>query len=322
MRLLPAITTLVLGLSAPVWAGESSIWWPGWTISSTEDFSAINNGEKPFPHPLSALFDANPKTAWVMNPQATSTEMYLSESESVEKLFGKTKRGLLISTQSRSQKGSAQGRWLSGLQIMNGDNRSKRAFAGGNRIRTLRVTLLDGKRRHGYTLPLQNRMGWQRVSWPRQRADKVAIEFAELGDAKKPVCASGLGLLDGAREIKWNMPQAVLFYDGLEGEGAIMLLNRRGEVIDGLATDDGESGEWSSDGRFVAGINGGGGIKPYLWIADAKKGKIIRKIYPRTSQEDLSFEWISAQQMKVEFLRHTKKSDGAYKPFQTKIYRF
>lgn len=313
MRLIPACLALsvaLCGASAPVCAGSSSIFWPGWAITSSEDLSEINDGEKPIPHPLSALFDANSRTTWVMNPKATP------------RMLPDFKKARFFPASERKIEVSGKARWMSGLQIMNGDNSSRRAFLAGNRIRSLKITSLDGKKSRTYMRPLLDRMGWQRISWPRQSANKITIDFAEVLNSKKPVCSSGIGLLDGSREIKWNMPQAMLFYDGLEGEGAIMLLNRRGEVIDGLANDNGESGEWSSDGRFVAGINGGGGVNPYLWIADANKGKIIRKIYPRTSQEDLSFGWISAQQMKVEFLRPTKKSDGAFKPFQTKIYRF
>lgn len=320
MRLLPAILTLVLGLSAPVWAGESSIWWPGWTVSSTEDLNGVHKEDEPIIHPLSALFDANPRTTWVMNPKATRQPMYLTTWDTVEKLFGKTNRGLLISTQPRWEKAAGKSRWMSGLQIMNGDNSNGRAFAVGNRIRTLRVTLLNGKKRQTYLLPLKDKMGWQRVTWPRQRADKVAIEFAQMIKVGKPVCASGLGLLDGEREIKWDMPQAVMFADGFEGCGATLLLNSRGHVLDGIANDMGYTDEWSKDGRFVLGLNGG--EETYLWIADARLGKIVRKIRPRTSREDLSYKWVDAKQLEVEFLRPTKKSDGAYKPFQTKIYRF
>jgi hypothetical protein len=210
---------------------------------------------------------------------------------------------------------------MSGLQIMNGDNSSRRAFQSSNRIRLLKVTLLDGKKRRTYRLPLKDQMGWQRVTWPRQRADKIGIEFAQMVKAGKPVSASGLGLLDGAREIKWNMPQVVMFTDGFEGCGATLLLNRQGRVLDGIANDMGYTDEWSKDGRFVLGLNGG--EETYLWVADAKSGKIIRKIRPRLLKEDLQFKWISSRQLQVEFFRPDKKDDGKrWKLFETKIYRF
>ncbi len=310
MRLIPACLALsfaICGASAPVWAGESSIWWPEWTISSTEDLHEVFGEEKPVSHPLSALFDANPHTTWLMNPKATLQPMYLGDN--AEKFFGKTNRGLMI---------SGKARFVNGLQIMNGDNSSLRAFAAGNRARALRVTLLDGKKRHSYLLSLKDRMGWQRVSWPRQKADKIAIEFAKVVEVGKPICASGLGLLDGEREIKWNMPQAVMFADGFEGCGATLLLNRRGQVLDGIANDMGYSDEWSKDGRFVLGLNGG--EETYLWVADAKMGKIVRKIRPRTREEELDYEWVGAKQLKVAFNRPDK--NGKWKTIQTKTYRF
>jgi len=297
----------ICGLSAPVWAGESSIWWPGWNISSTENLSGVYN--QSLLHPLSALFDANPKTTWVMNPRATLEVMYVRGSAGT--LFGKTKRGLSISGKSRL---------VSGLQIMNGDNSSRRAFLNGNRIRSLKITLMDGKKRRHYTLPLKDQMGWQRVAFPRQKANEIAIEFAEMVKFGKPVCSSGLGLLDGTREIKWNMPRAVMFSDGTGGDvSPLWLIHRDGTLLDGIALDAGYGAEWSRDGRFVAGFNGGGS---YVWVADMRRGKIIKEIAspPKEKETESDYKWISPNQLRVTWTRPDKKNN--WKPFQTKIYRF
>lgn len=286
-----ALTVAAFGLKAPVWAGSSSISWPGWNINSTENLSEIYDESKPSPHLLSALFDANPRTTWIVNPRAGLEAM--SNGKSGEKFFQKTRRGLMISGRSR---------WVSGLQIMNGDNNSRRAFAAGNRIRTLRITILSGEKRHAYTIPLRDRMGWQRVSWPRQKSDAIAIEFTGVLKAGQPVSSSGLGLLDGTREIRWNMPQLVVFWDGTDGDNSSRLLDNGGRYVDGVAVDGGYSDEWSNDGRFVAGLNGGGGTKtPYLWVADARRGRIIRKISAPALDSEANYRWISPHQLRVKW---------------------
>jgi hypothetical protein len=84
------------------------------------------------------------------------------------------------------------------------------------------------------------------------------------------------------------MPQAVMFHDGIEGCSGSGLITGNGTVLETIANDLGHEDKWSPNGRYVCGFSyGGKNEEPHLWIADARRARIIRKIV----HDELDGEW-------------------------------
>lgn len=276
MRLMFLWASLVLWCRLAV-AGSSAIWWPGWSVSSSEDLS-----EKPkySSYPLSLMFDGDPATAWV----------YSSTLDDRDKAQWPTRYGVELEPRRPIV--------VDGLRMMNGQNQNPARFRRNNRVVQIRVTLTTGRKKSLKTFGLSDRMGWHSVSWPRVAVNGVKIELTGLHQGRdNDVCISELQLLSHGRNIKMGMPRAVMFYDGLEGCGAALLISRAGKVLDGIATEVGYKDKWNSNGRFVSGF--AFGSAPHLWIADAWQGRIIRSIPQPGSNPEPDYAWINSNTLRL-----------------------
>ena len=269
MRVIVSLVLSVL-IATAASASPSSVWWPGWNISSSEELSggieySKNTWTPQFP--LSYLFDGDTKTAWVYSAK---TKEFQSPFRSRYGIELKPKRAIAID----------------GLRLMNGQNASRARFFGNKRVVKIRVTMEAGKQKIVRTFSLSDKMGFHNVKLPRHRINSLMIEFTGLknGNRDNGLCVSELQLINRGQKIDIKMPHAVMFYDGTEGCGASYLL-RGNRMLDGIGLDDGSSDEWNAGGRYVAGANGAGGDenKAYVWIADVWRGKVVRRIHDKFS---------------------------------------
>ena len=264
MRSFLLLSALCLAQTAH--AAPSRVWWPSWTISSSEELSGgieySKNGYTPS-FPLSYLFDNDAKTAWVYS--AKSREFF-SPFKSRYGIQLKPKTPVVID----------------GLRLMNGQNANRARFLRNKRVTKIRVSMEVGKQTIVRTFSLSDTMGFRNISLPRRKVNSLTIDFVGLKNGKgdNDLCVSELQLTSRGQKLDLKMPRAVMFYDGLEGCGASYLL-RGNAMLDGIGLDDGSSDEWSANGRYVAGLSGGGGdeSRVYLWIADVWHGKVVRRIH-------------------------------------------
>jgi len=255
-RLIPFL--LMLAFSREAFAGSSSVWWPGWRISSSEDLSEETKYSS---YPLPLMFDGDPATAWVYS--ATQNARDTTEWPSRYAIALEPKRPVEVD----------------GLRLMNGQNQSLARFQRNNRVTQIRVTLFTARKPMTRTFALPDRMGYHTVSWPRVRINKLRIQFEGIKRGRdNDICISELELFNSGRKVGWHLPRAVMFYDGTEGCTAIYLIARNGRVLDGIAADIGYADEWSQNNRYVCGYAGGGDNEDYLWVADTWRGRIIRRI--------------------------------------------
>ena len=266
----PLLPFLFLCLVETAHAAPSRVWWPAWTISSSEElFGGIEYSKNEYTpsFPLSYLLDGDAKTAWV----------YSAKSREFQSSFRSRYALQLKPTKPVT---------VDGLRIMNGQNASRARFFGNKRVVKIRVTMQSEKQKIVRSFLLSDKMGFHNIALPRRKINSLMIEFVgfKSGNRDNDLCVSELQLLNLGQKIDFKMPRAVMFYDGLEGCGVSYLL-RGNTMLDGIGLDDGSSDEWSANGRYVAGLSGGGGdqSKAYLWIADAWRGKIVRRIHKDSS---------------------------------------
>lgn len=267
MRALTLFLLSVL-MCAAASASPSSVWWPAWTISSSEELSGgieySKNGYTPS-FPLSFLFDNDPQTAWVYS--AKSREFY---SPFHNRYAIQLKPAKPIS--------------IDGLRLMNGQNANRARFLSNKRVTKIRVTMEVGKAKIVRTFALPDTMGFHNVSLPRRQITSLMIEFIGLknGNGDNDLCVSELQLTSRGQKINMQMPRAVMFFDGTEGDSGALFLLRGSEMLDGIARDAGGGDEWSRNGRYVSGVAVGEVNRPdYLWVADTWKGKIVRRFSDR-----------------------------------------
>lgn len=281
MRILLLWATLMFWCRLAV-AGSSLIWWPGWSVSSSEDLS-----EKPkySSYPLSLMFDGDPATAWVYS--STLNDRDKTEWPARYGFELEPKRPIVVD----------------GLRIMNGQNQNRTRFLRNNRVVQIRVTRMTGRKKSVKTFALPDRMGWHAVSWPRATVDSIKVELTGLHQGRDTdVCISELQLLNHGRSINLGMPRAVMFYDGLEGCAASYLISRSGKVLDGIATDVGYEDKWNSSGQFVTGFSYG--TAPHIWVADTWQGRIIRSIPQPGSNPEPDYAWLNRNTLRVEMSGH------------------
>ena len=282
MRRIIVVIALLLCSCRVAFSSPSSIWWPAWTISSSEELSGgieYSKNEYTPSFPLSFLFDNNPQTAWVYS--AKSKEFF----EPFRNRYG-------------IQLKPAKPIVIDGLRLMNGQNANRTRFLRNKRVTKIRVITEVGKQKTVRTFALPDTMGFHNISLPRQQITSLMIEFVGLknGNGDNDLCVSELQLFNRGQKVNMQMPRAVMFYDGLEGCGVSFLLSsRNGEKLDGIDIGMGSSDKWSADGRYVAGHLGVGDNKAYLWIADAWRGKVVRRIY----RPEMSYSWKSGNRLQL-----------------------
>jgi hypothetical protein len=271
------IFPLLLGLSTTAHASGASIWWPAWSVSSTEELSQGVKYPQKYSaprYPLARLCDGNPKTAWVYN--ATSREF---DSSTAPSRYG---------LQLKPDKPVA----LDEIRLVNGQNSSPERFRANHRAETVRITLSNGKRRRVYLRSLADKQGWQSVRFPRFRAANITLDFPQIVRSKSKdadFCLSEIELRQAGRKIDWKMPRLVMYYDGLEGDAdAPLLIKRDGFPVDSIGMDAGYVDSWSPSGRFVASCGGEetNGREDYtLWVYDAVRGVKISKLSPKNHRK-------------------------------------
>lgn len=281
MRYLLLFTLLVCCGVRSAWANGAETDWPGWTIASSEELSEGITYQRtagmPL-YPLNRMFDGDPKTAWVWSATKSDTYQW------------KTKYGLSLQPDKPLV--------TDGLRLMNGQNLSRERFLRNDRIVKMRVTLGNWKNAHEahdlstgkplatYNFALPDTMGWHSVSWPKCKADWLKIEFTGIKRGQGPksdVCLSELALLQNGQPLNMHMPRATMFYDGLEGCGARLLILADGTMLEGQTIESGDSEEWSPNGRYVSGYSYNNAKdndygKAYEWVADVKTGKVLHRI--------------------------------------------
>ncbi|BCM90264.1 hypothetical protein IAD21_02115 [Abditibacteriota bacterium] len=214
-------------------------------------------------YPLTRLFDGDTKTAWVYS--ATSREFFAD--------YWKSRYGLRLEPDKPIT--------LDAIRIVNGQNASPSRFKANHRANIIKITLSDGKTRHIHLRQLADKQGWQTVKFPRVQAKAITLEFPQLARSQSKgadFCLSEIELRNGGRKISWDMPQLVMYYNGLEGDAdAPLLIRRDGFPLDGIAMDAGYTDDWSPSGRYVSGV---AGAQDRLWIYDALQGAKISKASP------------------------------------------
>jgi hypothetical protein len=276
-------------------AAPSRVWWPQWTISSSEELWD-EVGRKYSSYPIPLMLDGDAKTAWV----------HSTKSKQYDKSVFASRYGFVFNPSTPAT--------VDALRMMNGQNLSRARFLANHRVTKIRVTQeLPDAKRVVTTAKLLDAMGWHTVKLPRHKIKSLKVEILELkkSSAKNAdVCISELELRDKSKKIDWRLPLAVMFWDGIEGCGTSLLISRHGKVLDGIATDIGYDDEWNSTGRYVTGYNGG---KDYVWIADVWRGEVVRKISyaPKDGSADnvnAIYHWQSAQILTIEERRENQKT--------------
>ncbi len=291
MRVLPCVLFL-LTMQSFARAAPSSVWWPQWKVHSSEE---LHSDKKYSSYPSPLMLDGDTKTAWV----------YSAKSKQYDKNVFASRYGFVFTPSTPIP--------LNALRIMNGQNLSRARFLANHRFLKIRVTLnlSDGKKVIT-SAKLTDAMGWHLVKLPRHKVESLKVELLDFkrGNSKdSDVCISELELRDNSKKLEWHLPRAVMFWDGLEGCGASLLISRYGKSLTGIATDIGYKDKWSSSGQYVAGYAGGDN---YVWIADVWKGEVLRRVkYPPNANAadhvDVDYRWRNATTLEITESRQNKK---------------
>jgi hypothetical protein len=269
--------------------------WKDWWVASSENLYA---GCIHTRYPLTHLLDGDPRTAWVFSGTGQCRDGWRS------------RQALALAPREPTV--------IDSLWLMNGYNKSRELFLRNNRVVQIRLSV-NGKTLK--TATLSDKMGWHKVSLPRQAVRHLQIEFTGLRRGRDDdLCLSELALYNNGRQIDMHMPSAVMFSEGgRRGGSHRALVSHRGEII---ARDDvGEGGmvAWSPNGRYVASVetvrptgdrnpqsairNPQSAIRrgrPQLWVADVTTGRVIyRQTLPRT--EIAGLQWKDHRTVEVTF---------------------
>lgn len=268
--------------------------WPGWTISSSEDLV----GDARVTHySLANMFDGDPRTAWVFkrNPPTKSGNGREDDPQFLREYWG-SPYALRIQFPSVRPRGSSddsdEGRWVDGIDLMNGYAKSLATFRRNNRV--TEVAIYEGDAAFGHrpirTVRLADRMGWHHISLPRKKYQGLTLAFTGiLQGADHDLAISELRPTLEGRPLPRLHPKAYLATTGSDcGCGTSFQAVGPGAKI--LARDDsGEGANFVYDptGRYVAGmhyVSGREGGTPKLrqlytwWVVDMRTG---RKLHER-----------------------------------------
>jgi hypothetical protein len=262
MKVCALVFVLVLSASfqCEVWAdgGPPSIGWKGWSVSSSEGFDLESGGVPKFPlrYPLTNMFDGDPATTWVFEDGQRRN----------------TKARRVAPLRPSLNFTPEQPVVMDSLWLMNGYNRRRDLFLRNDRIVKLGVEV---NRKKIKEVILSDRMGWHKISLPRQRVEHLMIKFTDIrkGEgADNDICVSEVALFDRGRQIDVRMPQTVVYRLSACCGGTGYLL-RRGHVIINGGFGEGIDLIWNSSGKLVGGISGDSS----LWVADAERARILRR---------------------------------------------
>lgn len=243
---------VALALPALCDGAPTMILWSGWNCASTED---VFLGRKHTSFPLTYLFDGKPATTWVFSGTGKHG------------LSGREGYGLHLSFDEDRMKPVM----VDSIWIMNGYNKSRELFLRNNRITEMKLYVNQRLLRK---VSLTDKMGWHRISIPRQWVGEMYMQFTRLAKGRdNDVCVSELALYDRGKKIDLKMPQAVMYTEGDVHYGQVWrVISRSGKRI---AKDDSKWGpDWSPSGKRIAGCSYVKGIW-HLWVVDATAGRVI-----------------------------------------------
>lgn len=282
-----AVVLISLLLVSGVFADgyDTSISWKGWKISSNED---IFLSKKHNSYPLTYLVDGNPANTWVFSGTGQH-EMYDTRPK---------QPWIEIATS----------KIVDSIWIMNGYNRSRELFNRNNRIIQMQVVVNN---RFVKTVELSDKMGWHKISIPRQRIHTLRlVAKKQIIGRDNDTCISELALYNSNKKIEMNLPKNVIYTTGAEcgedGEWAIMSIAGRK-----LANWFGDRLYYSNKtGNLTAGLDV---VNIYtgatwIWVLDRITGDLIYHKPPKLRYKDDytdDIEWIGNNRLKV-FINHPK----------------
>lgn len=268
-----AFLALLLAAAAASRAGADSsptaLVWPDATVASSEGRA---QGYRQTKFSLANLVDNDARTTWVFRGG------------------GKTWRDEGWSAPRAVSLAPARPVLADGLWLMNGDNRRPDLFLRNDRITRVRLILTPARSRSlgertVKETTLADAMGWHKIALPRQAWRKIEIVFVAVKNGTGPsaeLCASEITLARSGKPLSVLRPPALaVFQFGGEAESldSVLLQTRTGAV---LARDEAElfggGAVWSQNGRFVASVErrkAGGDV---LWIGDARRGRVVRRV--------------------------------------------
>jgi len=250
------VAILLLFVCVPAWSDgwNAFVEWKGWKISSN---SQVYVDKHQISYPLTFMVDGNSRTAWACSGKPNLMELDM--------------RGYLGTKQPAYHpqieiKGNAI---IDSIWIMNGYNRSPKLFARNSRVVNIGIDM-DGRRIK--TACLADRMGWHKVSVPRQRFSNLRIEFTGIRKGHdKDICISEIALYNVSRKIDFHLPTMVLFSSGAEvGEdGKFFVMSRSGKIVH--SWDAETSYAWSPSRRRVASLD----YQNRLFVVNLVSGRVI-----------------------------------------------
>lgn len=303
MRKLVILTFLLCGC-VPVWACDAGyqathIWWRDWRVASSE---SLWDKQKHTNFPLSHLFDGDKNTTWVFSGSGKNWRK------------GGWKSRYAIELKPR------QPVTLDSLWIMNGYNKRDDLFYRNDRVVQIRITVHTAHGETVKTTRLSDKMGWHKVSLPRQTVKKIVVEFTGLLKGQGPdndLCISELAFFNRGHKIDMKMPELVMFDKGIEGGDP--------PIYNSLITHNGKAvtrGQvvlqnpvWSPSNRYVCGVwqnDLASDAEELLWIVDTTTKKVLLRA-PTASVTGLRWQSNSA----VEANLFDQGEEKAFK----KIYR-
>jgi hypothetical protein len=240
--------------------------WPGVKIMTSED---LFWGSKYKGYPIGNLFDGDPKTAWVFKGVPPPP----GEGSATSSWGGKYAISIEFD----------KPRYLDGIQIMNGYNKSAQVFARNNRI--LRMRILDGAKPHWESRLVQravfkDRMGWHTASMPSRRYNGITLVFDRFIPGRdRDLAISELRFTYRGKVVPIRTPRAYMYTEGSScGCGTeYASLDRGGRVIarEG-GVSEGPTFAYSPSGRYVVGFEGKD-ARVTGWIVDVNAGRLVAR---------------------------------------------
>jgi len=198
MKRLAFYFVLCLGALSRADYTPTRIWWKGWRIESSEETSTVRVHNN---YPLTFLFDGKPETAWVYSGKWSE--------------FGKDWLDFL----KRQWPNEYCLRFepekpikLDSLRIMSGYNKSQGTFKRNDRIKDIEVwtQALEGDRRLIGKYRLEDRMGWQTISFkPHEFKYLVLSVKSRYIGTEHDLCISEIALMNRGKKVEMHMPKYV-----------------------------------------------------------------------------------------------------------------
>ena len=157
-----------------------------WTISSSEKVGEEDATSRKFPHfKLGHLMDNNARTPWVFRGKGQASFFAPSWGKRHALSFYRDKKVEIDE-----------------IRIMNGYNKRADLFWRNDRVVQLGIGI-DGKKLK--IANLSDKMGWHKVSIPRQKVDDIVLEFVGVRKgrgADNDICVSEIQFYNRGKRVK------------------------------------------------------------------------------------------------------------------------